>query len=560
MSQRSQLKTSLDFFAMKMYFCVGFFDMFLVPASAYEYGGASFLGLYSIIVLLFGIPAFAEESSYLMVDDSRNRSPKFRKWLLCYEAISLMQITQLAVGEADNKISMALVQFFIIISGRRVTQTMPLYSPKCRLVGSQSAAPAPTVIDIVDNILENAEQQELRLLQPSCLVRDRGEVACMVHALFSDPGSIFFYTMCMMSVLILVYALLFGRSMLNYAAIGRFYIALVVLSIFTLLLHFVGRPKGHAVNESSHREALPNIDKAKNKTLLYCIHSLGLMTFAISVIGSRAGKHAKENFVSVSILACLADTAVSFAFSGLVGLRQAAVEHLCGGNITTRQFSSMPDITRKLLESDEFGFKEMQLRSFLDISESMLMFRETDGSVPWTVYLPFQGLIMCFSILLGFIPFLLADLQAERLFKWRSNQIWLLGLLRFACLTCLQLLSINGYGRFGGLYMSHSVPMVFLVLKIFNCIAIHLDQGFTEFINKRRQLLSGDNKVQLFLFNWYVAPCLLFLYHFGYPAVCFLFIAGYRENIFSLNFFIYFSAFNVLPIVAIVCAIVFIDN
>uniref|UniRef100_A0A1I8JM04 Pecanex-like protein n=1 Tax=Macrostomum lignano TaxID=282301 RepID=A0A1I8JM04_9PLAT len=553
MSQRSQLKTSLDFFAMKMYFyfCVGFFDMFLVPASAYEYGGASFLGLYSIIVLLFGIPAFAEESSYLMVDDSRNRSPKFRKWLLCYEAISLMQITQLAVGEADNKISMALVQFFIIISGRRVTQTMPLYSPKCRLVGSQSAAPAPTVIDIVDNILENAEQQELRLLQPSCLVRDRGEVACMVHALFSDPGSIFFYTMCMMSVLILVYALLFGRSMLNYAAIGRFYIALVVLSIFTLLLHFVGRPKGHAVNESSHREALPNIDKAKNKTLLYCIHSLGLMTFAISVIGSRAGKHAKENFVSVSILACLADTAVSFAFSGLVGLRQAAVEHLCGGNITTRQFSSMPDITRKLLESDEFGFKEMQLRSFLDISESMLMFRETDGSVPWTVYLPFQGLIMCFSILLGFIPFLLADLQAERLFKWRSNQIWLLALA-----------GINGYGRFGGLYMSHSVPMVFLVLKIFNCIAIHLDQGFTSSCNKRRQLLSGNNKVALFLFKLVVGDMPAVSLHFAIPlsaSPCS--IAGYSGTHFAASTSSYISsAFNVFTNCGYCMCYVFIDR
>uniref|UniRef100_A0A1I8FKE7 GOLD domain-containing protein n=1 Tax=Macrostomum lignano TaxID=282301 RepID=A0A1I8FKE7_9PLAT len=35
-----------------------------------------------------------------------------------------------------------------------------------------------------------------------------------------------------------------------------------------------------------------------------------------------------------------------------------------------------------------------------------------------------------------------------------------------------------------------ALPMVFLVLKIFNCIAIHLDQGFTEFINKRKAVVE----------------------------------------------------------------------
>uniref|UniRef100_A0A1I8HJZ1 Anoctamin n=1 Tax=Macrostomum lignano TaxID=282301 RepID=A0A1I8HJZ1_9PLAT len=467
-----------DFFAFNVYYCVGFFDMFLVPASAYEYGGASFLGLYSIIVLLFGIPAFAEESSYLMVDDSRNRSPKFRKWLLCYEAISLMQITQLAVGEAHNKIVVTMTQFFTLVAPRSA-ELLPLYSDNCRIYTKQIQQDNGSASISAINMGEaskDSEQQELRLLQPSCLVRDRSEVACTIHALFSDPGSIFFYTMCMMSVLMLVYALLFGR------------------------------PLSGANEKKENPHLIQSFDKSLTNALLFSSHSLGVMGFSISIIGSRAGPPVRRNFVSLSVLVCLVDTAMACTFSGLNYLRQAAVEHLCssdsGARIDTSQFMSMPDMTPALFNSSRFVFKEASLRGALLVGESILF--------------------LLVSLMLSCAYLLTSDFQALRISNTRPNLVLVLVLVRFAAVISLHLLSLNSLMQHLEAYSWTCVQLFFPVVKIFDCISIHLSTGFQGYIEDRRRLLPSENTVQLFIFNWYIAPVSVYLYHFGYPLMLLL--------------------------------------
>uniref|UniRef100_A0A1I8IJB5 Transmembrane protein 138 n=1 Tax=Macrostomum lignano TaxID=282301 RepID=A0A1I8IJB5_9PLAT len=156
-------------------------------------------------------------------------------------------------------------------------------------------------------------------------------------------------------------------------------------------------------------------------------------------------------------------------------------------------------------------------------------------------------LFLLVSLMLSCAYLLTSDFQALRISNTRPNLVLVLVLVRFAAVISLHLLSLNSLMQHLEAYSWTCVQLFFPVVKIFDCISIHLSTGFQGYIEDRRRLLPSENTVQLFIFNWYIAPVSVYLYHFGYPLMLVILVIFYQNTIISIDFCVFFVCFNVLP-------------
>uniref|UniRef100_A0A1I8JM41 Piezo_RRas_bdg domain-containing protein n=1 Tax=Macrostomum lignano TaxID=282301 RepID=A0A1I8JM41_9PLAT len=112
-------------------------------------------------------------------------------------------------------------------------------------------------------------------------------------------------------------------------------------------------------------------------------------------------------------------------------------------------------------------------------------------------------LFLLVSLMLSCAYLLTSDFQALRISNTRPNLVLVLVLVRFAAVISLHLLSLNSLMQHLEAYSWTCVQLFFPVVKIFRLHQYSFEHWYIE---DRRRLLPSENTVQLFIFNWYIAP------------------------------------------------------